>query len=594
MKRKNQIILVCQIIFCILLSYFYLEKYLEKVDFTIKYNSLEEFLIWSSYSLKNLTGSLYFIIFYYLMITDVIIVFCLTLRNDLIKSEGIEKIQKSDVYIPEDLLLLISPDERILFISDEISRERELFRRSFILHCIEIVAIFVMFMIFWTRPFIIWVIFLIGLKVLLQNPNPPRHTYYFVITDKNFHIYDYYTFEASGYLKTIELSTIQSLICKQHRSQKPGGTIEIIYDLPYTLFYLLELNNFLFYQTLLESVLYEYGNLRNRIDILKEQNNFDGTYKFPTTNGEIVRLENGKILAGKKTMEFNKTVTLAYLCINTSYGNNAEWARNFDGIKVISLQKPKQKLKIGPFLNFSEVYEKLYCSLLHWKSYNQLLYPKSSLQNLTYLHNQEKRSRKREQIINVEKIIKRDIHISIPSHPSADNLVPFKEFLKKEEKSLAVFHPQPKFTKLYLHCAILVASWALLSLFLFIQVSSFTRIYFLIVTIGITIGIAFIPNKFYVFKARKSTYLITNKGLHIKKPSSYKFLAYSDIREIGRYFYTSKKYGVDIVGYSTKNNRGNRLVLYDIPNELDLFELLISLKSESKKKVTYQRIFQKE
>jgi hypothetical protein len=227
--------------------------------------------------------------------------------------------------IPKDLFNSISKDETILFISEKLinNRTRKIKRIAYISTYLAIVIGFYSWILGMTIPdwikgeFISSDLILVFLPLIVvvffpflfrMMSNIDKKDEHFLFTDKNLYIYTYAYEGKSQWIQKIKLESIIGIIYKKRRWDEKGdcGSIEIIQeksgennkDYEYTgddlwtpIYKLNNIPHFKEFQTLTESILYEFGSIENKWIQLKNSSDLQIPLEYQVSKEKLTIVE---------------------------------------------------------------------------------------------------------------------------------------------------------------------------------------------------------------------------------------------------------------------------------------------------------------
>lgn len=171
--------------------------------------------------------------------------------------------------IPEELLKSINPDENIIFKSERIKYRKKV-RKVQIEALLGVLGFVFMIDLLITSIsdmsyFMIFSGFLIAPFAMRSFSREHKKDCYFLLTNKKLHCYFYY-YKAKHYeISILEYSTLigVSLTKKFHDKKGDYGTVFFIsFDEIPRKFMIGNIPNFTYFQTIIESILYEFGNVK--------------------------------------------------------------------------------------------------------------------------------------------------------------------------------------------------------------------------------------------------------------------------------------------------------------------------------------------
>jgi len=526
---------------------------------------------------------------------------------------GAVQLEDDGLKLPIDLVNDLTADEKILYLSEELSREKQRLKTRAIAHQITGVILLILFisLTYIFNPFdafrssqgvdigiiVSMILFLIFPLIILMvaSANVEREIYYIIITDKKFHLYNYFYWERTGYLYTIDINDVQNISFSRGFPYRRLGSMNFIYSLPETFFLSWQhIPRIKFLQKFIESIILEYGNILKRWKDAKEKLNIEFPHTIKSVRGAVITLEQENIYLKKKNQEerypLDETFSIDYKNYDVKWGwsiKSVEWDRHFDGFKIYSLKDKKVKLEFGPVEDFVETFDTFYCYLIKWKSENRFLFSKESIENLGYIENNEERMRKQEQIQKISDYLKkRNTTILSKTELSEDSTKPFKKYLQEGEKILDYFKPGARVLKRRFNMLrVFIFGWVIIIIsFIFDIFPVFPYLYILFIPwIGFTfyIIIMMIMDFSGQVKHKSVSYILTNKRIIKKYFGRPKFASYSNFYHIGHMYIRKNSYEITI---STKNpdklRDSSMLDIYDIPESNNLLEKILYLKNK--------------
>lgn len=213
---------------------------------------------------------------------------------------------------PKDLTSTLTSDEIVLFQSNGLINKRveKIKKRGYGIFCAGIIAFFFFFVLWlWadslikegiTFSFSLALIFPILVTIVIfpllfkKMSQISKQNQYFVVTNKKIGIYTYSYEEKTEWINSIKLSNIRGLVFKKRKWDERGdyGTIEIFEeeereeeDTSY--FILKNVPKFRSFQIILESILNEYGNIKERWERAKKNPNYLLPFKIEVSSKKL-------------------------------------------------------------------------------------------------------------------------------------------------------------------------------------------------------------------------------------------------------------------------------------------------------------------